>query len=57
MFAHLRDIGSTYGLAGFMVLALIVGPVVEEVIFGDICNQHWRARCRDIVSATNISGR
>ena len=33
MFTHLRDIGSTYGLAGFMVLALIVGPVVEEVIF------------------------
>ena len=33
MFTHLRDIDSTYGLAGFIVLALIVGPVVEEVIF------------------------
>lgn len=33
MFSHLRDSGSAYGLAGFLVLALIVGPVFEEVIF------------------------
>ena len=33
MFAHLRDIDSAYGLAGFIFLALIVGPMVEEFIF------------------------
>lgn len=33
MFTHFRDSGSAYGIAGFMVLALLVGPVFEEVIF------------------------
>lgn len=33
MFAHLRETGSVYGLAGFIVLALIIGPVMEEVVF------------------------
>jgi len=33
MFAHLRETGSVYGLAGFMVLGLFIGPVMEEVVF------------------------
>ncbi len=33
MFAHLRDTGSTYGLAAFMLLALFIGPVMEELVF------------------------
>ena len=33
MFAHIRETGSVLGMAGFLVLALIVGPVMEEVIF------------------------
>jgi membrane protease YdiL (CAAX protease family) len=33
MFAHIRETGSMLGMAGFLVLALIVGPVMEEVIF------------------------
>lgn len=33
MFAHLRETGSVYGLAGFIVLALFIGPVMEEVVF------------------------
>ena len=33
MFAQLRDSGSAYGMAGFMVLALIAGPVFEEFMF------------------------
>ena len=33
MFAHLQETGSVYGLAGFIVLALFIGPVMEEVVF------------------------
>ena len=33
MFAHFRDNGSALEMAGFLVLALIAGPVFEEVIF------------------------
>ena len=33
MFAHIRDTGSVSGMAGFLLLALVVGPVMEEVIF------------------------
>ena len=33
MFTYLRDSGSAYGMAGFLALALIAGPVFEEVIF------------------------
>jgi len=33
MFAYIRETGSIIGMAGFFVLALIVGPVMEEVIF------------------------
>ncbi|MHC5110479.1 MAG: lysostaphin resistance A-like protein [Planctomycetota bacterium] len=33
MFAHIRGTGSMFGMAGFLVLALIVGPVMEEFIF------------------------
>ena len=33
MFAHIRETGSVLGMVGFLVLALIVGPVMEEVIF------------------------
>ncbi len=32
MFAHIRETGSVIGMSGFLVLALIVGPVMEEVI-------------------------
>ena len=33
MFAHVQDTGSVFGMTGFLVLALVVGPVMEEVIF------------------------
>ena len=33
MFTHIRETGSVLGMVGFLVLALIVGPVMEEVIF------------------------
>ncbi|SVD44458.1 uncharacterized protein METZ01_LOCUS397312, partial [marine metagenome] len=33
MFAHIRETGSVLGMAGFLVLVLIVRPVMEEVIF------------------------
>jgi membrane protease YdiL (CAAX protease family) len=33
MFAHIQETGSVFGMIGFLVLALIVGPVMEEVIF------------------------
>ncbi|MFT5052558.1 MAG: membrane protease YdiL (CAAX protease family) [Chlamydiales bacterium] len=33
MFAHLSESGSAYGMALFMVLALIAGPVFEEVVY------------------------
>ncbi len=33
MFAHIQDTGSVFGMTGFLVLALIVGPVMEEIIF------------------------
>ena len=33
MFAHIQDAGSVFGMTGFLVLALIVGPVMEEIIF------------------------
>ena len=33
MFAQLQDSGSTYGMSGFFVLAIVVGPVVEELVF------------------------
>ena len=33
MFAHIRETGSVLGMAGFLVLALVVGPVMEEVVF------------------------
>ena len=33
MFAHIQETGSMFGMIGFLVLALIVGPVMEEVVF------------------------
>jgi membrane protease YdiL (CAAX protease family) len=33
MFALIRETGSVFGMAGFLVLALVVGPVMEEVVF------------------------
>jgi hypothetical protein len=33
MFAHIQETGSVIGMAGFLVLALLVGPVMEEVVF------------------------
>ena len=33
MFTHIQETGSVFGMAGFLVLALIVGPVMEEFIF------------------------
>jgi len=33
MFAHIQETGSGLGMAGFLLLALIIGPVMEEVIF------------------------
>ncbi len=33
MFAHIQETGSVFGMTGFLVLALIVGPVMEEVVF------------------------
>jgi membrane protease YdiL (CAAX protease family) len=33
MFAHIQETGSTFGMAGFLILALIVGPVMEEFVF------------------------
>jgi len=33
MFAHIQETGSVPGMIGFLVLALIVGPVMEEFIF------------------------
>lgn len=33
MFAHIQETGSVFGMIGFLVLALFVGPVMEEVVF------------------------
>ncbi len=33
MFAHIQESGSVIGMIGFLVLALIVGPAMEEVVF------------------------
>ena len=33
MFAHIQETGSVLGMIGFLVLALFVGPVMEEVVF------------------------
>jgi membrane protease YdiL (CAAX protease family) len=33
MFAHIQESGSVFGMAGFLILALVVGPVMEEVVF------------------------
>ena len=33
MFADINESGSALGMTGFLVLALIVGPVMEEVVF------------------------
>jgi len=33
MFAHIQETGSVFGMTSFLVLALIVGPVMEEVVF------------------------
>ena len=33
MFAHIQETGSVFGMIAFLVLALIVGPVMEEVVF------------------------
>lgn len=33
MFAHIQENGSPLGMTGFLILALIIGPVMEEVIF------------------------
>ena len=33
MFAHIQETGSVFGMIGFLVLGLFVGPVMEEVVF------------------------
>ena len=33
MFAHIQETGSAPGMIGFLILALVVGPVMEEVVF------------------------
>ena len=33
MFAHIQETGSVFGMIGFLTLALIIGPVMEEVVF------------------------
>jgi hypothetical protein len=33
MFAHIQETGGIFEMAGFLVLALLVGPVMEEVVF------------------------
>jgi len=33
VFADLADSGSAYGITGFLVLAILVGPVLEELVF------------------------
>jgi membrane protease YdiL (CAAX protease family) len=33
VFADLMESGSVYALAGFLVLAILVGPVIEELVF------------------------
>jgi membrane protease YdiL (CAAX protease family) len=33
MFAHIQESGSVFGMIGFLILALFVGPVMEEVVF------------------------
>ena len=33
MFAYIQKTGSTFGMMGFLILALIIGPVMEEVVF------------------------
>jgi membrane protease YdiL (CAAX protease family) len=33
MFAHIQETGSVFGMIGFLVLALFVGPVMEEFVF------------------------
>ncbi|MFT5302149.1 MAG: membrane protease YdiL (CAAX protease family) [Mariniblastus sp.] len=50
MFAHIQGTGSVLGMTGFLVLALFVGPVMEELIFrgylqSAICNLRWRDGC------------
>lgn len=33
MFKHIQESGSVVGMIGFLILALVVGPVMEEVVF------------------------
>jgi membrane protease YdiL (CAAX protease family) len=33
MFAHIKESGSVLKMTGFLVLALMIGPVMEEVVF------------------------
>ncbi|MBK1876067.1 CPBP family intramembrane glutamic endopeptidase [Pelagicoccus mobilis] len=33
MFAHIKETGSALKMTGFLILALLVGPVMEEVVF------------------------
>ena len=33
MFSHIQETGSVFGMIGFLVLALFVGPVMEEIVF------------------------
>ena len=33
MFAHIQETGSSIGMVCFLILALVVGPVMEEVVF------------------------
>lgn len=33
MFAHIKESGSALKMTGFLVLALMIGPVMEEVVF------------------------
>ncbi len=33
VFAYFVDSGSAYGIVGFLVLAIVVGPVLEELVF------------------------
>ena len=44
MFAHIQETGSVFGMTGFLVLALIVGPVMEEVILALLTSKWVQVR-------------
>ena len=55
MFAHIQETGSALGMTGFLVLALVVGPVMEEAIFRGYLQSALMRRMPDWVAISITS--